>query len=402
MNINTDFTDIQQIYESKLGFTRIFKAKMKGKWHILKALKPEYADDPVAIKLLQREFEAGFPLSHPNIVQTINFENVEGVGSCIIMEYIDGCSLQDLIDKKRLTRDLIYHITSQLCAALIYLHEQKIIHRDLKPGNIMITTNGGNVKLIDFGYSNEENYAVLKHRAGTRKYAAPEHLADDGIIDARTDIYSLGVILREMNETLTIPSFWLRRISLHCRRIKKEKRYASASDVLKALESRTPRNLTVAGCFVALIILSISLASHFNVLGINAYLPWTPKITYVHDTLIQVKTDTIKQLADSIQANPMTKETGDSYRRLSVLLKHSKDLTIRMLEENETLQRDLTVPLSRRKEADDNLFFKVEDAVKVEVNKTIQPDDPQYSIFLSAALGIMERTFKEYNQKQAQ
>lgn len=389
------FTYIRQIYESETGFTRLFKAKRMGKWHILKTLKTEYAHDPVAIGLLKREFEAGYRLSHPNIVQTLDLEDVEGVGLSIVMEYIDGKNLQEYIQNKALERSLIYQIMEELCSALVYLHGKGIVHRDLKPGNILITNDGHHVKLIDFGHSALENYKILKHQAGTRKYAAPEHLADNETVDERTDIYSLGVILKEMNETLPVPSFWLRRISLHCRQLNKEKRYASAAALLKTLESRTPRNVTVGVCVAALVIALMAVGVYGNVFGVRDRWPFASHITYIHDTLVQVKVDTIRELESRIQSNPVTKETGESYQRLAELLKRSKELTIAMVRKNETFQNDLTVPLSRRREANDHLFFEIEDAVKREVNKTIQPEEPQYSIFLNAALGVMEQTFKE-------
>lgn len=380
------FTYIRQIYESKLGFTRLFKAKRMGKWHILKTLKTEYVNDPVAINLLKREFEVAYPLSYPNIVQTINLEDVKGIGLSIVMEYIDGRPLEDYIREKSLNRDMIYRITAEICNALIYLHERGVIHRNLKPGNIIITTEGQHAVLIDFGYSNEENYMLLKHHAGTRRYAAPEHITDDGIVDQQTDIYSLGVILKEMNESLAVPSYWLRRISLRCREYDKTKRYASAADLLKALENRRQRNWTVGGiCALATVIIVVAAA-------VSLYHP--------HEQKSAADTDTIQQLADSIRANPMTKEAGESYQRLANLLMNAKTLTLKMLDENAALQKDTTIPLSRRNQADNNLFFRVEDAVKNEVNKNISPEDPQYTIYMNATLSVMEQTFKAYRNDE--
>lgn len=380
--LSDGFSYIRQIYESKLGFTRLFKAKRLGKWHILKTLKTEYANDPEAINLLKREFEVSYPLSYPNIVQTVNLENVKGVGLSIVMEYIEGKSLREYIKDKLLDRDMIYRITSELCNALIYLHEKNVVHRDLKPENIIITTEGQHAVLIDFGYSDAENYAILKHRAGTRKYAAPEHLLDDGVVDEQTDIYSLGVILKEMNETLAVPSYWLRRISLRCREYDKQKRYASADELLKALENREKRNWQVAGAFTFIVLLIIA------GVAVNFY--------HSEETPANNDVDTAQELEDSIRANPATREAGESYQRLANLLMNAKSLTLKMMDENTVLQKDTTIPLSRRNEADNNLFFRIEDAVKNEVNKTIDPEDPQYSTYMNAVLSVMEQTFKDY------
>lgn len=378
------FTYIRQIYESKLGFTRLFKAKRMGKWHILKTLKTEYVDDPVAVGLLRKEFEIGYHLSHPNIVQTINLENVKGIGLSIVMEYIEGKSLREYIQHKELNRNLIYRIMEELCSALIYLHERHIIHRDLKPENIILTREGQHVKLIDFGYADAGSYALLKHRAGTRKYAAPEHLTDDGVVDEQTDIYSAGVILKEMNETLPIPSYWLRHISLRCRKLEKDKRYLSAVELQKALYSRMPRNITVVVIGISVIGLGVGLVFNFHRSG----------ETFQQGSL-QDK-EYVNQLADSIRVNPITLETGESYQRLATLLQHTRKITILMIRKNIKVQKDETIPLSRRVEANNELFFQIEDVVKNEVNKTIQPENPQYAVYLNAAMTVVEQTFKEY------
>lgn len=396
MNITSGFTYIRQINESTTGFTRLFKAKRLGKWHILKTLKTTYANDPVAIGILKREFEAGYHLTHPNIVRTIDLEDIPGVGLSIVLEYVEGVSLREYISGKKLDRDLIYRIMEELCSALIYLHGKHVVHRNLKPENILITNEGQHVKLVDFDHADAENYALLKHRPGTRKYAAPEHLADDGVVDEQSDIYSAGVILREMNETLLVPSFWLRRISLRCRRLEKEKRYASASELLRVLENRRHRNFFVGGGVAAVGLIAIGLAVHYAMP--EGLWSWSPRV--VHDTLVQTRVDTVQQLADSIQASPMTRETGESYQRLAELLRRSKMITREMVERNEVVQKDTTIPLSRRMEAENNLFFKVEDAVKAEVNRTIQPEDPQYSIYLNATLGVMEQTFKSCRKER--
>ena len=96
-----------------------------------------------------------------------------------------------------------------------YLHTRQVVHRDLKPSNILITADGHSVKLIDFGVSDTASHAIFKGPAGTRKYAAPEML-NGGAIDARTDLYSLGVIAEEMNQALPHPDRRLHTIASRC------------------------------------------------------------------------------------------------------------------------------------------------------------------------------------------
>lgn len=114
------------------------------------------------------------------------------------MEYIDGDNLEQLIKKNALSAELARKIAGQLMDALEYMHNKQMIHRDLKPSNIMITHNGQNVKLIDFGLSDSDSFCVLKSPAGTSGYIAPEQMLPAAKAEPRADIYSLGMVLGDM------------------------------------------------------------------------------------------------------------------------------------------------------------------------------------------------------------
>lgn len=129
----------------------------------------------------------------------------------------------------KLTLPLAIKIITELCSALQYIHSKQIVHRDLKPSNILITHNGNNIKLIDFSLSDCDDYDVLKLPAGTRYYLAPEIFQSGTSLDLRADIYSLGVIIGEMATLLKDKH--LAAISRKCTRQKRDKRYASATEV---------------------------------------------------------------------------------------------------------------------------------------------------------------------------
>lgn len=114
-------------------------------------------------------------LDHPNIVRVSSKEVNEEFGPCIVMEYIDGVTLDQFLDTKP-SRQARRKVVDQLVDALAYIHGKQIVHRDLKPSNILITRNGNNVKIIDFGLSDADDYAILKQTAGTLKYMAPEQI----------------------------------------------------------------------------------------------------------------------------------------------------------------------------------------------------------------------------------
>lgn len=231
------FSNVREFYSSASGYSRLFRCERYGKVHVLKALQPFYVNSVLHEQALRKEFNIGYQLEHPHICHTLGWEQVSGLGNCILMEYIDGVTLKELMEQGRLTDSLAYKIIGELCDALSYLHQKQIIHRDLKPANILVTHNGNNVKLIDFGLSDCDDYDILKMPAGTRYYLAPEVLQTDGVsIDLRADIYSLGVVIGEMASLLKDKK--LAAISRKCTQRKREKRYPSAAEVVMALKKK--------------------------------------------------------------------------------------------------------------------------------------------------------------------
>lgn len=170
------FSNLHQCYVSISGHTRIFTATKYGKRFMLKCLKNDFLYTPIYRQALAKEFEIGQQLEHPNICRTIDLEKVDNLGTVVVMEYIDGDNLEQLIKKNALSAELARKIAGQLMDALEYMHNKQMIHRDLKPSNIMITHNGQNVKLIDFGLSDSDSFCVLKSPAGTSGYIAPEQM----------------------------------------------------------------------------------------------------------------------------------------------------------------------------------------------------------------------------------
>ena len=195
-NISDSFTDFSEIPSQ--GFNQLFKAKRHGQWFVLKGLKPEYQQNTLYKELLSKEYDLGIQFKHPHIIQTFNKETRHPiVGPCLVMEYVDGCTLKEFL-KRNPSRKKRLKIVREILSALSYFHSLQIIHRDLKPENIMITHNGNNVKIIDFGLADNDMYAVLKQPAGTNKYMPPEQISGDVPLDCRADIYAFGIILRQI------------------------------------------------------------------------------------------------------------------------------------------------------------------------------------------------------------
>ncbi len=220
------------------SYCEIWRADKDGRFRVYKALKSEYAGDPVYERLLRKEFEIGYSLDHPNICEYYGFVNIPPLGNCIEMEWVDGCSLDTLLPRGAVSKTLAAKIISETCDALAYMHSKQIVHRDLKPSNIMLTYNGNNVKLIDFGLSDSDSHSVLKGSAGTQVYASPE-LISGGNVDYHTDIFSLGCVIDRLS-----PSFG--KVARKCCQRDPKKRFQSASDVKQAISRRSKAPIAAA------------------------------------------------------------------------------------------------------------------------------------------------------------
>lgn len=218
--------DVRLLGSSEVGYSEIYRAKIDGKFVVLKSLKPELRGIPMYEHLLHKEYEIGYDLDHPNICQIQRFGKFIGLGNCIVMQWIDGVTLRSMLGHMDAGQER--KVIDGICDALEYIHSKQIVHRDLKPENIIITHNGQNVKLIDFGLSDADWFAVLKIPAGTRRYAAPE-LIGGKAVDCRADIYSLGCILKEMS-----PRY--RKVAEKCAAGSAAERYRDIREVRKALK----------------------------------------------------------------------------------------------------------------------------------------------------------------------
>jgi serine/threonine protein kinase len=188
------FSEIVSI--NKNGATSdCFKTRIYGKWHFLKRPKKVFSTNPLYIAAFEKEFDLGFTLEHPNIVRYIS-KGTDKEGIYILTEYIDGLTLNEFRLKKPdyfKKEENIRKILLQLLSALDYLHNHQIVHLDLKPDNILITSNGNNLKLIDLGLSYSDCYSEIT--GGTQSFGSPEQFTHPQLIDYRSDLYAFGKIV---------------------------------------------------------------------------------------------------------------------------------------------------------------------------------------------------------------
>jgi len=170
-----------------------------GRTVAIKALKSSAAAEEHVVTRFEREAKSLAVLQHENIIHVYDFHRERGA-LFIVMEYVQGIDLYDLLEKcGRLPYDVAAIIAMQVARALDYVHYRSIVHRDIKPANIMISRAGG-VKVMDFGIARDTNFADLTEAGtgiGTPAYMSPEQVLGDKL-DARSDIFSLGVVLYQM------------------------------------------------------------------------------------------------------------------------------------------------------------------------------------------------------------
>ena len=133
----------------------LYTASRYGKRYVLKGLSADSQSLTDMLLLQQKEFSLGITLSHPNIAETYSLEEVADCGRCIVMEYVDGITLAEWLATNP-SHSARQRVMLQLLDALEYIHSLQLVHHDLKSSNILITRNGQNVKLIDFGLSEQD------------------------------------------------------------------------------------------------------------------------------------------------------------------------------------------------------------------------------------------------------
>lgn len=185
------------------GMAYVYKARdnLLNRYVAVKILKEEFSKDEVFVKRFRTEAQSAASLIHPNIVSVFDVGEDKGV-SYIVMELLESKTLKDYIEAKGpLSSELTLKIAAQIASALEAAHKAHIVHRDIKPQNIILNQNLV-AKVTDFGIAKVTNTSSATITSfgktmGSVHYFSPEH-AKGGYTDAKSDLYSLGVVMYEM------------------------------------------------------------------------------------------------------------------------------------------------------------------------------------------------------------
>jgi serine/threonine protein kinase len=217
-NVSEKWTEIELLPEWDEEFYDVYTAKKFGKWLMLKTLKPQYRGIEKYETMIEKEFDVRYNLAHAHIVMINDFEEVPGIGRCIITDDVYGTSLRKLIDEKRVTPHHIEQLRHQLVSAMDYIQSNHIVHHPIRPERIIFTENIENLKLIDVGFDQKE------------------HLEPT---DAAEDIYNYGLVLKEVLDSVDENYPNLRKIADRCTDANPSRRYRDVQELHLALERRS-------------------------------------------------------------------------------------------------------------------------------------------------------------------
>lgn len=222
------WTEIEHLPQWDEKYYRVFTAKKYGKWVMLKALKPEFENDPVMQAMIGKEFDVRYNLAHPHIIMINDFEDVPGIGRCIITDDVYGNSLRYLIDKGKVDETVLRKITSDLVDAMEYIQENHLIHHPLRPESIIFTEKIHNLKVIDVGFDQLEFLSVNETGGDMKQYG---------------DVLEQTLKAVEKNSGVQPHHQHLYKVAAECR--KDNCRYHSVQDLKMALNQRSDKNLLV-------------------------------------------------------------------------------------------------------------------------------------------------------------
>jgi len=242
------WTEIEHLPEWDEEFYHVYTARKLGKWVMLKTLRPEFRDDPESRHMIEQEFDVRYNLAHPNIVMINDFEDVPGLGRCIVCDDVYGTSLRKLIDTGGVTKAHIEQLRRCLPSALEYIQTNHIVHHPIRPERIIFTENIGNLKLIDVGF--EQRASLSRDAAGD-------------------DLRAYGEIVLETLDASGIEDPALRAVAERCLRSDR-RRIADVQELQMALAGRRGNDRLYV-IIIAFLVVMVAVLAWLSALPVDAH-----------------------------------------------------------------------------------------------------------------------------------
>jgi serine/threonine protein kinase len=324
------------------GMCTIGKFLYHGKWLVIKRLKPDFSSNVVFSTALEKEFEIGIQLDHPNIIRYLQ-KGKDKNGLFIIQEFVDGISLREAINASSLPHKIIEKIISQVADAIDYLHRHNIYHLDLKPENILLGHKGQNIKLIDFGLSTTDSFVGIA--SGTLGYAPKEQIEEPQRQNAQSDLYALGIIILELftgkkdtEQIAKLPSAY-KEVVRKCLNKNPQDRPYNVGEAMELIagypQKRKRRTLVMTISIIALLVLAYFSSSLFQKEALDRNENILPAVNAPQDSLSTINTSDYKE---DKQPN-LTPEITQEY-------KHSKEELAKLTKEINAMYADTLISAS--------------------------------------------------------
>ena len=241
-NEQPKWTEIEHLPEWDEDFYEVYTAKKHGKWVMLKTLRPELRDKPEYREMIEKEFDVRYNLAHPSIIMINDFEEVPGLGMCIITDDVYGEYLRKLLDKGAVDADIQEKIVTRLVDAISYIQTNHIVHHPIRPETVIFTENIRNLKVIDVGFDQREHLTPA---------------------DASEDIYNFGKVLGEVLSATGDRSPRLYRVVEKCTAPDPRRRFRDIPDLRMALSGGTNKRLYVV--IITFLIVMIAVLAWFSI-----------------------------------------------------------------------------------------------------------------------------------------
>lgn len=305
--VGGEFSNYTVMYESESGYSVLYRAQKGGKWFALKGIKKSIGEQAKFESILRREFDLHKKVTSIYCAECYELIQDPNVGLCIVMQYVNGITLNKWLAKKPSGEEKS-RVLSELLKAIGELHLNQIIHQDIKPENIIITNNGSHVKLIDFGLSDNDAY-IAQARGCTNKYASPE-LKAGGQVSFASDIWALGCIINDI-----FPHKYC-FVKAKCHHTDPNKRYASVNALSRAL-GRADAERTI--CWLLLLITIVAVVF---VIFYRKPQPATELSVPVNETVTEHETTPPIEIVSELEITP----TNETVLDQNIVIKPKKEV----------------------------------------------------------------------------